>query len=97
MKIVSWNVNSIKARKEHALAYLKTTSPDFAFFQELKGEEFPHEDFLEIGYRAIIATQKSYNGVAILYRAELHDEITVMAGHVGGNDDDQEKRDLETE
>lgn len=95
MKIISWNVNSIKARLEHAIHYLKTTSPDFAFFQELKGEEFPHAEFLSIGYKAIASGQKSYNGVAILYRADLHGEIEIINDALAGDETDLEKRYLE--
>ncbi|MEM7618447.1 MAG: endonuclease/exonuclease/phosphatase family protein, partial [Pseudomonadota bacterium] len=33
MKIASWNVNSIKARKEHVLKWLKENDPDVLMIQ----------------------------------------------------------------
>ena len=75
MKIASWNVNSIRARKDRALAWLERERPDAVCLQELKGEEdkFPTEDFEAAGYRAAIYGQKTYNGVALLSRREITD------------------------
>ena len=36
MKIATWNVNSIKARLEPALAWLKEARPDVVCLQEIK-------------------------------------------------------------
>jgi exodeoxyribonuclease III len=75
MKLASWNVNSIKARKERLLAWLARETPDVLCLQELKLEAaaFPHEELREAGYRALLNAQKTYNGVAILARRELLD------------------------
>jgi exodeoxyribonuclease-3 len=75
MKIATWNVNSIRARKERVLAWLERARPDAVCLQELKGEEdkFPAEDFEGLGYRAAIWGQKTYNGVALLSRREITD------------------------
>ena len=45
MKIVSWNVNSVRARLENILEYLKEVKPDLALLQEIKTEEknFPSD------------------------------------------------------
>ena len=47
MKIVSWNVNSVRARIENILNYIKDTNPDILFLQEIKTENinFPSEAF----------------------------------------------------
>ena len=47
MKIATWNVNSIKARMEPALAWLKDANPDVVCLQEIKtvDEGFPREAF----------------------------------------------------
>ncbi len=66
MKIVTWNVNSIKARLEHVKRYLTEESPDILMIQELKGLEFPTHEFDQIGYHSHAITQKAYNGVAII-------------------------------
>lgn len=52
MKIACWNVNSIKARGEHVKRYLTEESPDVLMLQELKGPEFPGEDFKALGYES---------------------------------------------
>jgi len=71
-KVVSWNVNSIKARKDRLFAFLDREKPDVVCLQELKGtdETFPFESLRERGYHAAVWGQKTYNGVAILSRSE---------------------------
>ena len=56
MKIVSWNVNSVRARIENISSYIKETNPDILFLQEIKTEEinFPKEQFKELGYQSYI-------------------------------------------
>ena len=75
MKIATWNVNSIRARKDRVLAWLERTRPDAVCLQELKGEEnvFPLEEIEAAGYRAAVCGQKTYNGVAILVRNGIAD------------------------
>ena len=38
MKISSWNVNSVRARIDNVIDYLKTDKPDILFLQEIKTE-----------------------------------------------------------
>ena len=64
MKIASWNVNSIKARKDHVLRWLAANPVDVLMIQELKGEVFPEDDFKDSGYNILWKGQKAYNGVA---------------------------------
>ena len=56
MKIVSWNVNSIRARIENVLSYIKDSSPDVLFLQEIKTQEdtFPRDSFKNAGYNSYI-------------------------------------------
>lgn len=70
MKIASWNVNSVRARHDRLVAWLKSAQPDVLCLQELKTREdfFPFESLQEIGYHAAVHGQKTYNGVAILAR-----------------------------
>ncbi|MDZ7727851.1 MAG: exodeoxyribonuclease III [Dehalococcoidia bacterium] len=72
MKIISWNVNSLRARFERTCALLRRHEPDVLCLQETKllDEQFPLDEFRELGYHAIALGQKSYNGVAILSREE---------------------------
>lgn len=75
MKIATWNVNSVKARLESVLAWLKEASPDLVGFQEIKtiDENFPRAAFEELGYEVHTFGQKSYNGVALLSKHRLED------------------------
>jgi exodeoxyribonuclease-3 len=93
MKIASWNVNSIKARLEPALAWLKAANPDVVCLQEIKcvDENFPHEPFEALGYNCAVHGQKSYNGVAILSRRPLED----VTPRLPGGDGDDHARYLE--
>ena len=63
MKIVTWNVNSIGARLQHLLGYLKEANPDIALLQETKtvNENFPRMEIEDLGYNLAIHGQKSYN------------------------------------
>ena len=73
MKIISWNVNSVRARITNILEYIKDTLPDILFLQEIKtqDESFPYEDFKNVGYESHVFGQKSYNGVAIISKQKL--------------------------
>ena len=73
MKIISWNVNSVRARIENILHYIKDSKPDILFLQEIKSqnENFPSEIFKEKGYNSYIFGQKSYNGVAFLSKLKI--------------------------
>ena len=73
MKIISWNVNSVRARIENILHYIKESSPDILFLQEIKtqNETFPSEAFAKNGYNSYVFGQKSYNGVAFLSKSKI--------------------------
>ena len=94
MKIASWNVNSVKARLEPALAWLKQAEPDVLCLQEIKtvDEGFPREAFEALGYNCAVHGQKSYNGVAILSKRPM-EEVTPRLP--GADDTDDHARYLE--
>jgi exodeoxyribonuclease III len=75
MKLVTWNVNSIRARTERVIPWLVENKPDVLCMQELKVEEdkFPFDEFRAIGYELVVAAQKTYNGVAIAARTAISD------------------------
>ncbi|CAN5554499.1 exodeoxyribonuclease III [soil metagenome] len=77
MKIATWNVNSVKARLETVLAWLREAAPDVVCFQEIKCEDagFPSLAFADLGYNVATHGQKSYNGVAILSKLPFDDVI----------------------
>ena len=73
MKIISWNVNSVRARIENIKHYIKDSAPDVLLLQEIKtqNENFPFDEFKNLGYISYVFGQKSYNGVAIISKVEL--------------------------
>lgn len=75
MKLVTWNVNSIRARDKRLFAWLDTEKPDVICLQETKVEDagFPVEALRRAGYEVATYGQKSYNGVAIASRRPLED------------------------
>ncbi len=75
MKIVTWNVNSLRARLPSILRYLDEYAPDVVLFQEIKmlTEMFPHDVFEERGYSTHAFGQKTYNGVAIIAKGNIED------------------------
>ena len=68
MKIVTYNVNSIKARAHYLFDWLKKDNPDIVFLQEIKceTENFLYFECESLGYKVAVLGQKGYNGVAIL-------------------------------
>ena len=73
MKIISWNVNSVRARINNIINYIKEVNPDILLLQEIKtqDENFPYGEFKNLGYISYVYGQKSYNGVAILSKIEV--------------------------
>ena len=66
----TWNVNSVNKRLPNLLAWLDSFAPDVLMLQELKAVEdkFPFMDIKERGYHIAVHWQKSYNGVALLFK-----------------------------
>ena len=76
LRLVTWNVNSIRQRLDHLDRLIAEQAPDVICLQETKIEDpdFPAARFHEQGYRhRMIRGQKSYNGVAILSRRPFQD------------------------
>jgi exodeoxyribonuclease-3 len=88
MRIVTWNLNSVRARKERLLSWLASRRPDVLCLQELKCVEadFPAEEVRALGYHAAVYGQKSWNGVAIL---SLQPATDVVQGLQDGVEDPQ--------
>lgn len=96
MKIVSYNVNGIKARLPRLLEYLEEQAPDVVCLQELKSsdETFPEADIRAAGYGAVWHGQKGFNGVAILARGT--DPVERKRG-LDGEPEDEHSRYVEAE
>ena len=91
--IASWNVNSVRTRLDHVLAWLQSHQPDLLCLQETKVDDplFPQTAFESIGYRVSFHGQKSYNGVALISRTPLED---VRCGFIGELPGDPEADEL---
>jgi exodeoxyribonuclease-3 len=72
MKIVTYNVNGIRARLARLLEYLDEQKPDVVCLQELKcaEENLPLLEIRAAGYDGVWLGQKGFNGVAILSRID---------------------------
>lgn len=75
MKIVSWNVNSIRVRLESFNYLVREYDPDIILMQETRVEDskFPFEYFEDTPYNIEILGMKARNGVAILSKYLIED------------------------
>ncbi len=75
MKIVTWNVNSVKVRINHLKELIADHDPDIICLQELKciNEQFPKEELSHLPYNLYLNGQKTYNGVAIISKLPADD------------------------
>jgi exodeoxyribonuclease-3 len=74
MKILSWNVNSVRLRLSALIRIARRYEPEVICLQETKVEDglFPLERLERLGFRHhAVKGQKSYNGVAILSKLPL--------------------------
>jgi exodeoxyribonuclease-3 len=77
MKIVTWNVNSLKVRLPQVLQWLEHNPVDVLCLQETKltDDKFPVAEIEAAGYQVVFSGQKTYNGVAILSRHPMTDVV----------------------
>ncbi len=82
MRVATWNVNGLRSRIDFVRHWLQARQPDVVGFQELKltDEQFPHDAFADLGYRAVVHGQKAWNGVAILSREPFEVVQTGLPG-----------------
>ena len=94
LKLVTYNVNGIKARLPRLLEYLAEEQPDIVCLQELKSsdETFPQADIRDAGYGVVWHGQKGFNGVAVL--AKGADPVERQRG-LAGEPEDEHSRYLE--
>jgi exodeoxyribonuclease-3 len=88
MRLVTWNVNSIKQRMPRLLPWLDERQPDVLCLQETK---LPDDALAELlgdelearGYEIAAHGEAAWNGVAILSRVGLDDVVTGLADAPG--------------
>jgi exodeoxyribonuclease-3 len=96
VKLVTYNLNGIRARLPRLIEYLARENPAVVCLQELKcaDESLPIADIEARGYRAVWHGQKGFNGVAILSRGG---EPSLRQVGLPGDPDDSHSRYIEAE
>ncbi len=100
MRLVTWNVNSLKARLPRVEAWIGSHAPDVLLLQETKctDDAFPAEAFAQLGYESAHHGDGRWNGVAIVSRvgladvrtgfrersSQISDECRILAANCGG-------------
>ena len=76
LKIATWNVNSVRQRKDHLCDWLQAAAPDIVCLQEIKcvDDAFPAAEISALGYNVATHGQKTFNGVALLSKLPF-DEV----------------------
>jgi exodeoxyribonuclease-3 len=77
VKIVSWNINSVRFRLDIVEQFLREAAPDILCLQETKviDADFPTASFRALGYdHVLIHGQRMHHGVAIISRVPLAED-----------------------
>lgn len=90
MKLVSFNVNGLRARLHQLKALIDQHDPDVIALQETKvhDDQFPQTDVESLGYHVEYYGQKGHYGVAILSKLPA---TKVVRGFVTDEDDAQRR------
>jgi exodeoxyribonuclease-3 len=89
MKIITFNINGIRARIHQLEAIMALHDPDVIALQETKvhDDQFPIADIESIGLKPYYFGQKGHYGVAYLSKTELKNPLYGL-----GDDEDQQRR-----
>lgn len=90
MKIVSFNINGLRARPHQLQALIEKHQPDVIGLQETKvaDEQFPEAEIRQLGYHVHYHGQKGHYGVALLSRQE---PLSLQKGFPGDAEDAQRR------
>ncbi len=80
MRIITWNINSVRARLDIVRQLIETYKPDVLCLQEIKvhTDMFPRGFFEEVGMPHLaIHGQKGHHGVATVARAPFDDSFHI--------------------
>jgi exodeoxyribonuclease-3 len=96
VKLVTYNLNGIRARLPRLIEYLAREAPDVVCLQELKcaDDTLPIGDIEAAGYQAVWHGQKGFNGVAILAKGAAP---TLRQVGLPGDPDDSHSRYIEAD
>ncbi len=90
MKIVSFNINGLRARLPQLQALIDAHQPDIIGLQEIKvhDDAFPRADVEAMGYHVYFHGQKAHYGVALLCKQEPE---SVSRGFPGDDEEAQRR------
>jgi len=90
MKVVSFNVNGIRARLHQMSELASSQQADIIGLQEVKAteEQFPFEDIQSLGYDSQVHAQKAHYGVATLSKVA---PIQIQKGYPTDTDESQKR------
>ena len=86
LRIVTWNVNSVRLRAEQVARFVAEQAPDVLCLQEIKclPDQFPKAAFRDMGLPHLkVAGQKGWHGVAIASRHPIADAPDLAACREG--------------
>jgi exodeoxyribonuclease-3 len=97
VRIVTWNVNSLRTRLPRVLELLAELAPDVLCLQETKVEKaaFPHAELRDAGYAAVEHSGGRWAGVAVL--APLAAPLAEVGGGLPGEPDPVDARWVEAD
>jgi len=81
MRIITWNINSVRLRINLLEKLAKEQQPDIICLQETKAQDqhFPLEAIKQMGFEHVVYSgEKSYNGVAILSKEPISESFSLQ-------------------
>ena len=90
LQVATWNINSLRVRLPQVLAWLEQNPVDVLGLQEtkLQDEDFPQTELEAAGYNVLFTGQRTYNGVAVIYRER---SFSTLATALPGLEDPQKR------
>ncbi len=90
MKIISFNINSVRARLHQVQAIIQKHNPDVIGLQETKvhDDEYPYQDIERMGFKSLVHGQKAHYGVSLLFKK---DPISSGKGFKNDHKDSQKR------
>ena len=90
MKVVSFNINGLRARLPQLQSLIDTHHPDIIGLQEIKvhDDAFPRADVEAMGYHVYFHGQKAHYGVALLCKQQ---PVAVTRGFPGDDEEAQRR------
>ena len=90
MKLISFNINSVRARLHQLDELIRTQNPDVIGLQETKAQnsDFPCEAIKEMGYESLSHGQKGHYGVGLLFKEK---PVSVQYGFKTDDENSQKR------